>query len=463
MFRQYSTQVVRYTVLAAIASVWIFPAASQAQPAVNFAADIQPILAEHCWKCHGEKRAAAGLRLDQRRFAERGGGSGKNLLVLNRDTNELLRRVRSTVESERMPSEGPPLSPAQIALLERWISQGAEWPITPAEEAALGINQEPWADLWLDRLAYTTTSRYLPAYFLLMALLISIIFVERAKRARQEGTLSPTNWARAVQKRLARLSRAWYLAVFLGIVIFVTVQFCREQQRDLQQARRIQLGRNGSVNSGNPASSTLEPLRPMHPPRLGGEYYRGNDERSPDLFNGGFYRTAKFEVYLADAEGGRLAWGDPLPDQPQLRFVIERSPHSSPSLFGPEIMEHSGLSAVQPEQLATATQIPYFNLQTDVPGERWSVLFPLEPIPAQGKLSGKVYLYKGSASDELYRHAEASYLIGYELSSSAGCIARESHLWMASVYNVPQLLAPQPDQIPADHWFDFRPIPEIEK
>jgi hypothetical protein len=456
VFRQYSAT-------ALMIALWAWPHLAPAQPAVNFASDIQPILAEHCWKCHGEKRAAGGLRLDQRKFAERGGGSGKNLLVLNRDTNELLRRVRSTVESERMPSEGLPLSPAQIDLLERWIAQGAEWPLAPAEEAALGVNQEPWLDLWLNRLAYTTTSHYLPAYFLLMTLLVTMIFVERAKRARQERTFSQTNWARAVQKRLARLSRAWYLAVFLGIVIFVAVQFCREQQRDLQQARRALLGRQGVANSATTPLKSDEPIRPMHPPRLGGEYYRGNDERSPELFNGGFYRTAKFEVYLADAEGGRLAWGDPLPDQPHLRFVIERSPHSSPSLFGPEIMEHSGLSAVQPEQLATATQIPYFNLQTDVPGERWSVLFPLEPIPAQGKLSGKVYLYKGSASDELYRHAEASYLIGYELSAAAGCIARESQLWMAAVYNVPQVLAPGPEQIPADHWFDFRPIPEIEK
>lgn len=462
MFPHISALFISLATLSAWFSTCLHADQLTAQTPVDFDRDIKPILAEHCWKCHSEKRAAGGLRLDERKFAERGGGSGKNLLLADPKTNELLRRVRSTVAAERMPSDAPPLPPQQIELLERWIAQGAAWS-EPPEKAFESITaKQPWFDLWLDRIAYTTTGRYLPAYFLLMSLLISMIFVERAKRTRQEGTYSTTPWAKAAQQRLARLSRVWYLAMFLGIALFVAVQFGREQQGELQQYRRALLGQRGGASAGN-ATKEQEPLRPMHPPRLGGEYYRGNDERSPDLFNGGFYRTAKFEVYLADAEGGRLAWGDPLPDQPHLLFIIERAANSSPTLFAPEIMEHAGLTSVQPEQMATAKHIPYFNLRTDIPGERWSVLFPLEPIPLEGKLTGKVFLYKGSAGDEHYRNAEKWYLIAYELSAKDGRIARESHIWMASVYSFTLVVSPEPGQIPADQWFDFRPIPEIEK
>lgn len=444
------------------------PREATAQPAVRYEADIKPILQQHCWKCHGEKRAAGGLRLDERRFAERGGGSGKNLLELAADRNELLRRVRSTMDGERMPSDGPPLPIEKIEALQQWIAQGAEWPVkieTPEWE----LPPPPTWEIWLDRFTYATSGRYLPAYFLAMAILISMIFVERAKQERLQEKGAKSVLPKVIRKRLARLSRAWYLVAFSGVAIFVLVQFSREQLAEVRQVKKnaaqVHKSRPANGQSVRTEDGQIKPpdlLRPMHPPRLGGLYYRGNDERSTELYNGGFYRTATFEVQLADGEGRALAWGDAVPDEPHLRFVLERSPHSSPSLFIPSIMDTSGLSPVQPEQMATAETVPFFPLLADIPGERWSVLLPLEPIPPQGKLTGKVYLYKGLAGDETNRKGEASYLIGYELSASEGCIAREAQIWMGSVYNLPQLLYPEQGQIPAEHWFDFRPIPEIE-
>ncbi|WP_254507241.1 c-type cytochrome domain-containing protein [Anatilimnocola floriformis] len=429
-----------------------------AQPAVDFERDIKPILSEHCWKCHGEKRAAGGLRLDQRKFAERGGGSGRKLLELAASKNELLRRVESTVEGERMPSEGPPLTQPQIDMLERWIAQGANWPEVAPPPPDWQLSDKSLFDIWLDRIAYTTTSRYLPAYIIVMTILISIIIVERAKQPRSKVSVPERTLRRRLQTWLRHLSRAWYLVALLGVVLFVAVQFSREQADELRrQNKKI----TTSLEMG--IAKHHAPLRPQHPPRLGGAYYRGNDERSAELYNGGFYRTATFEIHLADAEGRNLAWGDPVPDQPQLHFVLERSPHSSPTLFTPEIMESSGLSAVQPEQLAKTKDIPFLHLRADLPGERWSLLYPLEPIPAEGKRTGSVYLYKGTVNDPEFKSAEPSYLIGYELSASDGLISRESQIWMASVYNVPQLIWPEQGKIPADHWFDFRPIPEIEK
>jgi hypothetical protein len=240
------------------------------------------------------------------------------------------------------------------------------------------------------------------------------------------------------------------------------VQFLRDQAaRD--QAAKVEASTYIAPNSSDPIRGVHDPYRPQHPPRLGGTYYRGNDERSPDLFNGGFYRTATFHVHLADAEGKVLAWGDPLPEQPHIRFEISRSPHASPSLFDAGIMDHVFLSPVQPEQLAKAEEVPFTNLAVVTAGERWTALHPLEPISGQGRLTGKLYIYKGNSSDRERRQGDASYLIGYELIADDGKISRESQIWMASVYNVSALQWPEQGQIPADHWFDFRPIPEIEK
>lgn len=411
-------------------------ASARAQPPVDFGRDVQPILQQHCWKCHSEERAAGGLRLDERKFAEQGGGSGRNLLELAGTRNELLRRVKSTVDGERMPLEGPGLADEEIATLERWIAQGAIWPSQPAAKPAA----EPWQERWLRRWEAAISPRYIGVWIAAIVILVLMLGLERLNARLQR-----------------RLSRAWHLVGLLCVALFAMVQYAREQTELRERQARNPLS---SLAGEKGFSRQNEPFRPQHPRRLGGTYYRGNDERSAELFNGGFYRTATFQIHLTGAEGEPLEWGDALPEEPHLRFEIARSPHASPTLFAPNIMEQVALSAVQPEQLKSAGEFPYTLIEEQEKGERWSVLFPLAPIPAQGRLSGKVYVYSEARGGALNSPA---YLIGYELAASEGTIAESSQIWMASVYNVSKLQWPEPGKIPADQWFDFRPIPEIEQ
>jgi hypothetical protein len=106
-------------------------------PSVSFKMDIARILNDHCVSCHGAKSAEGGYRLDS--FASLGvaGDSGrapiapsKGALASNDVGNsdapgELLRRVISTDQSERMPKDLQPLSAAELSLLSRWFEQGA--------------------------------------------------------------------------------------------------------------------------------------------------------------------------------------------------------------------------------------------------------------------------------------------------------------------------------------------------
>ena len=50
---------------------------------IDFTRDIQPIFAAHCVSCHGAKKAAGQLRLDNKTAAMKGGISGANIIPGN--------------------------------------------------------------------------------------------------------------------------------------------------------------------------------------------------------------------------------------------------------------------------------------------------------------------------------------------------------------------------------------------
>ena len=106
----------------------VLPAAG----AVDFAREIQPILAENCFHCHGpdDKDRKGGLRLDTRAGAVKGGKSELPSLVAGKpDESEIMLRVIATDEEEVMPppKENKRLTPAQKDTLRRWIAEGAPY------------------------------------------------------------------------------------------------------------------------------------------------------------------------------------------------------------------------------------------------------------------------------------------------------------------------------------------------
>jgi hypothetical protein len=98
---------------------------------VDFNRDIRPILSESCYQCHGPdaNRRKGKLRLDVKDDAFRDRGGYAALVPGKPEESDLLSRVSSTDDEDRMPppKSGKPLSVAQVALIRRWIAQGAEW------------------------------------------------------------------------------------------------------------------------------------------------------------------------------------------------------------------------------------------------------------------------------------------------------------------------------------------------
>ncbi|MCA9247416.1 MAG: DUF1553 domain-containing protein [Planctomycetales bacterium] len=104
-------------------------AADPAPPEVDFERDIQPLLAKHCYECHGPEAREGGLRLSNRREALLPADSGDPVIVPgDAEASSLLARAMSRDEDEQMPPDGPRLADEQVAVLRRWIATGAAWP-----------------------------------------------------------------------------------------------------------------------------------------------------------------------------------------------------------------------------------------------------------------------------------------------------------------------------------------------
>src|SRR5436309_4470579 len=99
---------------------------------VDYVREVKPLLVERCYKCHGASQQKGKLRLDTAASALQGGESGP-ALKRGRSAESLIVQAVKGIHPEisRMPYKKPPLSDAQIALLERWIDQGAR---APADE-----------------------------------------------------------------------------------------------------------------------------------------------------------------------------------------------------------------------------------------------------------------------------------------------------------------------------------------
>jgi hypothetical protein len=113
-----------------------------ADATIDFARDVQPIFAKHCYECHGEKKQKSGYRLDQRESALKGGEVGKTPVVAGKSTESpLILRVVSSDPDEVMPPKGEKLSAKDVGILRAWIDQGAKWP----DDIAGGKKRDHWA------------------------------------------------------------------------------------------------------------------------------------------------------------------------------------------------------------------------------------------------------------------------------------------------------------------------------
>ena len=110
----------------AVAPCIVVPAAEPASAELKFFEQhVRPLLIENCLECHSGEEPSGGLRLDSVQGLRAGGESGEVVRPGDPDDSLILQAVR--YESLEMPPDDQ-LEERQVAVLERWIADGAVWP-----------------------------------------------------------------------------------------------------------------------------------------------------------------------------------------------------------------------------------------------------------------------------------------------------------------------------------------------
>ena len=129
-----------------LASFTLLALAASRLIAVDFNQEVRPILAQHCFACHGmdEHSRKAKLRLDLPETAHGKGKSGEFAIVAGQpDKSEVVRRIFSHDADELMPppESKKPMSDKEKAVLRAWIAEGgkyqAHWAFAAPKQAPL--------------------------------------------------------------------------------------------------------------------------------------------------------------------------------------------------------------------------------------------------------------------------------------------------------------------------------------
>jgi hypothetical protein len=126
-------------------SLFVIASPLLAADRVDYVRDIRPILAKHCYDCHGGQKQRSGLRLDTTKGILAGGNSGPGIVPGNSAASKLIKAVTGTDDTKLMPPREPRLSAHEVSLLKSWIDQGARSPRAEGPESPSGGDIRHWA------------------------------------------------------------------------------------------------------------------------------------------------------------------------------------------------------------------------------------------------------------------------------------------------------------------------------
>ncbi|HMC09947.1 MAG TPA: DUF1549 domain-containing protein, partial [Pirellulaceae bacterium] len=149
--------------LSTLAAAWLLLAAliTAAEPAASpppgdiefFEKRVRPLLAEHCYQCHGAKKQESGLVLSTPDGLRNGGDRGSTIVPGDPDASVLVQAVHYTDDDLKMPPRGK-LKDEQIADLVAWVKLGAPLPkdderspaiLRPSSDFNLDQRRQHWA------------------------------------------------------------------------------------------------------------------------------------------------------------------------------------------------------------------------------------------------------------------------------------------------------------------------------
>lgn len=97
-------------------------AAGNASETVRFAKDVMPIFEARCIKCHGGERTRGGLDMKTHASLMKGGEDGEVVKPGSAADSMLV----ELIVTGKMPRREDPLTADQIAIISKWVDQGAQ-------------------------------------------------------------------------------------------------------------------------------------------------------------------------------------------------------------------------------------------------------------------------------------------------------------------------------------------------
>jgi WD40 repeat protein len=110
--------------IAGLATLADFSVARAADAPVSFTKDLRPLLNANCNACHKPDKTKGELDMTTYATLMKGGKHGPPVVPGEPGKSKLIAQVHGP--EPEMPPEGDPLKKEQVALLERWISEGAK-------------------------------------------------------------------------------------------------------------------------------------------------------------------------------------------------------------------------------------------------------------------------------------------------------------------------------------------------
>ncbi len=100
--------------------------AARGEEPVSFTKDVAPVLVKKCQACHGSNEPKSDYQLHTFALLQTAGATTSLPITAGKpEESELVRLISSTDSAERMPKDDEPLPPEIVALITRWVAEGA--------------------------------------------------------------------------------------------------------------------------------------------------------------------------------------------------------------------------------------------------------------------------------------------------------------------------------------------------
>src|SRR5262245_49480664 len=111
---------------------------------VSYYRDVRPVFQQHCQGCHQPAKPMGGFIMLNHADLLKAGDSSKHGIVPSKPTqSELLRQITPEAGKHLMPKNKPALAAAQVALVKRWVEEGAKDDTPPSARDTISEKNPP--------------------------------------------------------------------------------------------------------------------------------------------------------------------------------------------------------------------------------------------------------------------------------------------------------------------------------